>query len=267
MPDGRRGWTGVTAGTAVAAALPVDARALGEAVARALGLPAGPAAAETPRLAAAALPGPVLAGSDQKTEPSAAACLRSAGSEPAAAGVQRQGHIVLRLGPHRYALAMGSVAEVSRVPACTRVPGTAGWLAGVANWRGRVLAVVDLRRLLVTELAPLGPSARLVVLTAGDVSLGLLADAVDGVVELSGSTLEPALPTLGVVAARLMLGQVTPGATLPGDGPLAVLDPAAVLGLRADLASRAGDSAGLQPAPRPPAAGQDGADRKLGVAA
>jgi len=51
--------------------------------------------------------------------------------------------VLVRLGGCRYALPMSAVAEVGRPPSLTRVPGLPAWVAGVANWRGRVLAVLD----------------------------------------------------------------------------------------------------------------------------
>jgi purine-binding chemotaxis protein CheW len=86
--------------------------------------------------------------------------------------------VVVRLGGSRYALPMGSVAEVGRPPGLTRVPGLPAWLAGVANWRGRVLAVLDLRPLLEAAPAPLDRRARLVVLNQGGVPVGMLTEGV-----------------------------------------------------------------------------------------
>ena len=63
--------------------------------------------------------------------------------------------VLVRLGGCRYALPMASVAEVGRPPALTRVPGLPAFVAGVANWRGRVLAVLDLRGLLQGGTEPL----------------------------------------------------------------------------------------------------------------
>ena len=43
---------------------------------------------------------------------------------------------------------MADVAEVTASRRVTRLPGAPPWLAGVANWRGRMLPVLDLRPLL-----------------------------------------------------------------------------------------------------------------------
>lgn len=137
------------------------------------------------------------------------------------------GGVLLRLGASRYVVAMADVAEVTAVPGVTRVPGSPPWLAGVANWRGRMLPVLDLRPLLGAATVPLASSARLVVLSREDVVVGVVAEAVPGVHD--GDLDDPAAPppTLGADAAQLVLGQVA-----DRHGPVAVLDAGAVLALR-----------------------------------
>jgi chemotaxis signal transduction protein len=136
--------------------------------------------------------------------------------------------IVVRLGTGRFAVALASVAEVGRAPAVTRVPGLPSWLGGVANWRGRILPVLDLRPLLGAEAAPLDAQGRLLVLTGDGIAVGLLVDAVDGTTSLTGVAEFP--PASAPNGANLMSGQVP-----REDGPLAVLDVAAVLRLRDGL--------------------------------
>ena len=135
---------------------------------------------------------------------------------PAVAAVEV---VVVRLGGSRYALPMDAVAEVGRPPALTRVPGLPGWASGVTNWRGRVLAVVDLRPLLGEPSGQLDRRARLAVLRRGTVTVGLLVEAVEGTRLLDLEALEPALANLPDAAADLLQGQVT-----AADGPTGVLD-------------------------------------------
>ena len=148
-----------------------------------------------------------------------------------------QEHVVVRLGGCRYALAMSSVAEVGRPPGLTRVPGLPDWVAGVANWRGRVLAVLDLRGLLGGRIDPLGRSGRMVVLSRAGVSAGLLVEGVEGELEVSLDDVEPALLHLPARTASLLAGQVT-----DADGPCALVDLSAVFALADELprARRAG---------------------------
>lgn len=141
------------------------------------------------------------------------------------------GGVVLRLGAGRYVVALEDVAEVVPLAPLTRVPNAPGWLAGVANWRGRVLPVVDLRLLLDAPAPPLPSSARFVVLTPGgwaqSAAVGVLAEAVPGVHDGALDPLDPLPPTSSGAAGALLRGQL-----LDGHGPLGVLDAAAVLALR-----------------------------------
>ncbi|MFL6139536.1 MAG: chemotaxis protein CheW [Frankiaceae bacterium] len=138
--------------------------------------------------------------------------------------------VVIRLAGSRYALEMDAIAEVGRPPRITRVPGVPSWVAGVANWRGRVLAVLDLRPLLSAPATPLSLTGRVVVLHRDGVTVGLLTERVEGVVPLDPERLEPVLPTLTASAAALIAGQVTDPA-----GPIALVDLDTVLRLRHQL--------------------------------
>lgn len=145
--------------------------------------------------------------------------------------------VVVRLGGCRYALPMASVAEVGRPPSLTRVPGLPAWVAGVANWRGRVLAVLDLRSLLAASADVLDRRARLVVLHHGGVRVGVLVESVAGGAALDPEAVEPALAHLPETTSSLLAGQVT-----DAQGPYGVLDVDAVLALASSLprARRAG---------------------------
>ena len=121
--------------------------------------------------------------------------------------------VLVQVGGCRYGLPMDAVAEVGRPPTLTRVPGLPPWAAGVANWRGRVLAA-------------LGRRGRLVVLSHTGVRVGLLVESVAGGVAAYPEHVEPALSHLPERAGRLLLGQVTDGA-----GPYGLIDLDAVLAL------------------------------------
>jgi purine-binding chemotaxis protein CheW len=110
------------------------------------------------------------------------------------------------------------------------VPGCPRWLAGVVNWRGRVLPVIDPRSLLGTELSPLPSSARLLVLSVDGIEAGLIGEAVTGLLEAGDSAPEPAPATASARAASLVTGVVSDAV-----GPISLLDASAVLRLRSEL--------------------------------
>lgn len=136
--------------------------------------------------------------------------------------------IVVRLGTGKFAVDLASVAEVGRAPAVTRVPGLPAWMSGVANWRGRILPVLDLRPLLGADAAVLDAQGRLLVLTDGGIAVGMIVDAVDGTTALTDIAPFPRASSPN--GSNLMSGQVP-----REDGPLAVLDVAGVLRLRDGL--------------------------------
>jgi purine-binding chemotaxis protein CheW len=144
------------------------------------------------------------------------------------------GAVVIRFGGARYAVETTSVAEVIEVPVISRVPGCPGWLAGVGNWRGRVLPVIDPRVLLSSELIPWPSSARLLVLSVDGIEAGLIVEAVAGLLEASVTPPQPAPATASASAASLVLGVVA-----DATGALTLLDPVAVLALRRELPNSA----------------------------
>jgi purine-binding chemotaxis protein CheW len=145
--------------------------------------------------------------------------------EPAAAG-----GVLLRFGSSRYVIALAAVAEVVPAPPLTRLPGAPSWLLGVANVRGRVVPVLDLRPILGAVCVPLASSARLVVIRVDGVAAGVVAEAVPGVLESSLADCEPVPPLLSGDASALVRGLVHDRL-----GPVAVLDEHVVLGLRSRL--------------------------------
>lgn len=141
--------------------------------------------------------------------------------------------VVVRLGDTRYAVPMTDLVEVGRAPALTRVPGAPPWVAGVANWRGRILAAVDLRGMLAPDAYAGGPPDRLAVLARDGVTVGLLVDRLDGTLPLP-DVVADAPATLTGPAAELVAGTVT-----DADGPLGLLDAGAVVALRHRLPATA----------------------------
>lgn len=114
-------------------------------------------------------------------------------SEPTAAAGTGPGWILIALGDARYALAIGAVGEVLPVPALSPVPMTPDWVAGIADVRGEVIPVIDTGLRLHARAA--SRQGRL-VLTHPDESgerVGLLVDAIAGLVERG---VEPDVPKL-----------------------------------------------------------------------
>ncbi len=88
-------------------------------------------------------------------------------------------HLGFGAGGEELTVRASTVAEVTRVPACTRVPNAPASLAGLANLRGTVLPVVSLAVLLGRTQAAHTPGSRLLVV-AGAAPVSVLVDHVSG---------------------------------------------------------------------------------------
>jgi twitching motility protein PilI len=82
--------------------------------------------------------------------------------------------------PIAFVLPMREVLEVLALPWISRVPAAQPWLLGVAQLRGRLLSVVDLRRFLGRGTTEVARGTRMLVLDAGDYLTGLVVDEVAG---------------------------------------------------------------------------------------
>jgi len=81
--------------------------------------------------------------------------------------------VAYRVGNHRLASGFDEVVEILPMPAVTPVPGAQPWMLGVANVRGTLLPVVDLKQFLEGERTVLHESQRVLVVrqSGGDVAV------------------------------------------------------------------------------------------------
>jgi twitching motility protein PilI len=101
-------------------------------------------------------------------------------SQEASSGREWVG-VALRLAGDLYLVAREETREVLGVPAgSTRVPGAKPWVKGLANVRGQLLPVIDLRHFLGSGVTPITRNTRVVVVNHRDIPAGLLVDEVLG---------------------------------------------------------------------------------------
>ena len=77
-----------------------------------------------------------------------------------------------------FGIRVDQVREIIRVGEITRVPQAPAHVRGVANLRGRILAVVEIRTRLGLAAAVLTPRSRIIVVEIQGRVLGILVDAV-----------------------------------------------------------------------------------------
>ncbi len=89
--------------------------------------------------------------------------------------------VALRMAGDLYLVAREETREVLGLPpALTRVPGAKPWIKGLANVRGQLLPVIDLRQFLGSGSTPVTRNTRVVVVNHREIPAGLLVDEVLG---------------------------------------------------------------------------------------
>ncbi|HTS74983.1 MAG TPA: chemotaxis protein CheW [Bryobacteraceae bacterium] len=123
-----------------------------------------------------------------------------------------------------FALDTALVEEVVRPRRTTRVPHSPAHVLGIMNLRGKIVAVLDLARILELGKSELSDDSRLYIVPDRDGTAGLLVDRAAEVIELDESALEPAPSSVGASQNRFLRGIARAGGRL-----VTVLDAAAIL--------------------------------------
>lgn len=110
------------------------------------------------------------------------------------------------LGKERYAFPSSFVREVFPLAEITPLPGLPSYVLGVVNVRGRILSVMDIRRLLEFANVGLTNLNKAIILYNGEMELAVLADEVTGVYGVDLDEGQHTLPTLSGTRERYLQG-------------------------------------------------------------
>lgn len=126
---------------------------------------------------------------------------------------QANGQFVsFELAGEKFAVPMGPVQEIIRLPDVARLPLAPHALLGLANLRGRVLPLLSLRRLVGLPDLAQNDAARALVIHCGQ-ALGFLVDTVLSVLHVEAGELQPAAGIQSVVQTDCLTGLIRrPGA-------------------------------------------------------
>ncbi len=114
-----------------------------------------------------------------------------------------------------YAISIVKVTEIIEYEAVTTVPNTPLWIRGVTNLRGKVVPVVDLAVKFGLPASSISKFTCIIVtevMFQGEkLTMGVLADAVSQVIELSADEIEATPPFGTRVKTEYLLGMGTLG--------------------------------------------------------
>ena len=97
--------------------------------------------------------------------------------------IEAAGHwrgVGFRLGQRRLVSSFDEVMEILPLPAVTPVPGAQPWMLGVANVRGTLLPVVDLKQFLEGERTVVHDGQRMLVVRQSGGNVAVLIDELFG---------------------------------------------------------------------------------------
>ena len=114
--------------------------------------------------------------------------------------------VEFKLGEESYAFESSFVSEVYPLRDLTPLPGTPVFMLGIVNVRGQILPVIDLRWLLDLRHGELKEDAKIIILDADGMRLGVVADTLVGVRSVRTDQIQASLPTLTGLRAELLKG-------------------------------------------------------------
>ena len=112
-------------------------------------------------------------------------------------------YLSFRLAGEAYALPLGAVRELLKVPPLTEVPRTPPHVLGIISVRGRITTILDLRERLNLPRGERTKHTRILLVDSGEEVLGLLVDRVLQVHRLLHEEIEPAVQISGELAEHV----------------------------------------------------------------
>ncbi|VXC32233.1 chemotaxis protein CheW [Sphingomonas sp. 8AM] len=115
--------------------------------------------------------------------------------------------VIFHSAGEMFAVPLAEVKEIIRVPDVVRMPLSPPALLGLANLRGTVLPVLDLRRLFNLPAVEVDDASRVVVLDQGQ-PVGLMVDRMANVVTVDADRVEPVDRVKATIDTDLLTGMI-----------------------------------------------------------
>ncbi len=129
-------------------------------------------------------------------------------NEAGSAGAGDQELVTCVLDQVEFGLDIRAVQEIVRLPRITPVPKAPPYVEGVANLRGNILPIINLRARFGMKPSENAENHRVVVVELGGQPTGLIVDAVREVMHVQARDMEPAPKVVQSVDGRFLKGIV-----------------------------------------------------------
>lgn len=115
--------------------------------------------------------------------------------------------VAFRIGSQDFVAARAGVREVLPAPEqLTRIPGSKPWLRGIANVRGQLLTIVDLKAFLGSGQTHTDRKARILLLASREVPTAIIVDEVLGFRRFAAGDFSEASPPTEIRCERYLAG-------------------------------------------------------------
>ncbi len=129
------------------------------------------------------------------------------GRDDAASGGDASQFVMFHVQDEKFAVKLEDVQEIIRMPDVVRVPMSPPAMEGLANLRGTVLPVINLREVFRFPVALHDDATRVVVLDQGR-PVGLIVDRMANVTSVEADRIESAATISATVATDLLTGMI-----------------------------------------------------------
>lgn len=114
--------------------------------------------------------------------------------------------VVFDLARESYGVNIGKVSEIIRMQEITKVPRTPEYVEGVINLRGKIIPVIDLRKMFGLVVGEQNKENRTVVVDIGGQNIGIIVDAVTEVLRIASDSVEPPSSVIVTAGSDYLLG-------------------------------------------------------------
>ncbi len=104
---------------------------------------------------------------------------------------QKDKYLSFRLASEDYGIEIRHIIEIIVMQEITKVPDMPDFIIGVINLRGNVISVMDIRRRFSLEARDYDDRTCIIVVKINEISIGLIVDTVNEVVDIPESQIDP----------------------------------------------------------------------------
>lgn len=119
---------------------------------------------------------------------------------------QKDKYLTFHIGKENYGIEIRHVIEIIVMQEITVVPDMPDFIIGVINLRGQVISVMDIRTRFKMESREYDDRTCIIVVKINDISMGLIVDTVNEVIDIPESQMDPPPRTHSGIGSSFIRG-------------------------------------------------------------